>query len=169
VNGYKTIKGTCDFKIYPITTTIEYLDVYKWVYNGGNLNDKIGLARNIISLHFEDVSELGLKGSPFQAIQSSYKVYEKQNIKQYIEIRNKVSDQLLDFNNRANKVIETFASGFQKSALALISFYISAIAINVLGKGEFLNIFTLDATLLSITFLIGSLVYYFVSRWEVTE
>jgi hypothetical protein len=169
INGYKSIKGVIDVKAIPSQGVEEYFSIYQWVYSGGNLNDKIGLARNIISLHFEKAGEVALKGSPFQSIQSSYKVYEKQNIKQYIEIRNKISDQLLDFNNRANKIIESFASGFQKSALALVTFYFSAIAIKVLGQGQFLNVFTLDATLLAIAFLAGSLVYYFVSRWEVIQ
>lgn len=169
LNGYKSIKGTIQLDQIDFNQIEEYLEIYKWVYNGGNLNDKIGLARNIISLHFLKKGELELQGNPFQAIQSSYKVYEKQNIKQYIEIRNKISDQLIDFNNRANKIIETFASGFQKSSLALISFYISAIAIRVLGKGEFTSIFTLDATVLSLSFLLGSLIYYWVSRWEINE
>lgn len=169
IHGYKTIKGIVNLKNSTLSRNSEYFEIYKWVYSGGNLNDKIGLARNIISLHFKNVGELELHGSPFQSIQSGYKVYEKQNIKQYIELRNKISDQLLDFNLRANKIIETFASGFQKSALALITFYISAITIKVLGKGdgEFINIFTLDATILSLTFLTGSAIYYFVSRWEV--
>ncbi|RZK26245.1 MAG: hypothetical protein EOO43_03380 [Flavobacterium sp.] len=169
INGYKSIKGVIDVKTIPSQGVEEYFSIYQWVYSGGNLNDKIGLARNIVSLHFDKPGEIALKGSPFQSIQSSYKVYEKQNIKQYIEIRNKISDQLLDFNNRANKIIETFASGFQKSALALVTFYFSAIAIKVLGQGQFLNVFTLDATLLAIAFLAGSLVYYFVSRWEVIQ
>jgi hypothetical protein len=169
INGYKTIKGKVDVNTLSINGTKEYFSIYDWVYGGGNLNDKIGLARNIISLHFEKSGEIGLKGHPFQSIQSSYKVYEKQNIKQYIEIRNKISDQLLDFNNRANKVIETFASGFQKSSLALITFYFSAIAIKVLGNGDFVNVFTLDTTVLSIVFLFGSFLYYSVARWEVKE
>ncbi len=169
INGYKSIKGKVYVKTLPINGTKEYFNIYNWVYCGGNLNDKIGLARNIISLHFEKRGEIELKGHPFQSIQSSYKVYEKQNIKQYIEIRNKISDQLLDFNNRANKVIETFASGFQKSSLALITFYISAIAIKVLGNGDFVNVFTLDTTILSMVFLFGTFLYYLVAKWEVKE
>ena len=169
INGYKSIKGELELSQIDFKKLEEYFEIYKWVYNGGNLNDKIGLARNIISLHFYKKGELELQGNPFQAIQSSYKVYEKQNIKQYIEIRNKISDQLIDFNNRANKIIDTFANGFQKSSLALISFYISAIAIKVLGKGEFTSIFTLDATILSISFLLGSFIYFIISRWELKE
>jgi len=171
INGYKSIKGVVDLSSISIEDLTEYYDIYEWVYNGGNLNDKIGLARNIISLHFKKSGELYLVGNPFQSILSSYKVYEKQNIKQYIEIRNKISDQLIDFNARANKIIDSFASGFQKSALAVLSFYISTIAIKVLGKGAYSisDIFTLDATVLSLAILFCFAIYYFVSRWEVKQ
>lgn len=166
INGYKSLKGQVNLSEFNETYE-EYFKIYDWVYTGGNLIDKIGLARNILSLHFLKDGELSLQGSPYQSIQSSYKLYEKQNIKQYIEIRNKISDQLLDFNKRANAVIDTFASGFQKNALALLTFYLSAVAIKLLGKGEFLNIFTLDATVLSFVFISGSSIYFFVARWEV--
>lgn len=167
INGYKSIKGTSDVGKLHLKEFDEYYNIFEWVYNGGNLTDKIGLSRNIITLHFKTAGELYLTGNPFQSVKSSFKVYEKQNIKQYIEIRNKISDQLLDFNNRANKIVETFASGFQKSTLALISFYLSAIVIRVLSKGDFVNIFSLDATVLSLAFLSGSIIYYWVSRWEI--
>lgn len=169
INGYKSIKGKEEIVKLNLNEYEEYYNIFDWVYNGGNLTDKIGLARNIISLHFKKSGELSLQGNPFQSVKSSFRVYEKQNIKQYIEIRNRISDQLIDFNNRANKIVETFASGFQKSTLALISFYISAIVIRVISKGEFVNIFSLDATILSIAFLMGSIIYYWVSRWEIKE
>lgn len=169
LNGYKSIKGEIDLGSNSLLGVDEYFSIYQWVYAGGNLSDKIGLARNIISLHFEKQGELALKGNVFQSIQSSHKVYEKQNIRQYIEIRNKISDQLLDFNNRASRIIETFASGFQKSALAIISFYFSAIALKVLAKGDVANVFTLDVTVLSLAFLAGSVVYFMVLRWEVKK
>lgn len=167
INGYKTIKGEVDLKKLEIKKTKQYFDIYKWVYTGGNLNDKIGLARNIITLHFSDQNELDLSGSPFESIQSSYKVYEKENIKQYIEIRNKISEQLLDFNNKANSIVESFAGGFQKSAFALISFYLSAIVIGILQNNKFVNIFSLDVTILSISFIVISLIYFFISKWEI--
>lgn len=169
INGYKSLKGISNINNFYKIEFDEYYKIYDWVYTGGNLNDKIGLARNIISLHFKKAGELLLQGNPFQSVKSSFKVYEKQNIKQYIEIRNKISDQLLEFTNRANKIVETFANGFQKSTLALISFYISTIVIRVLSKGDFVNIFSLDATVLSLAFLGGSIIYYSVSRWEIKE
>lgn len=167
LNGYKSITGEVDLNKLNADPKDQYFKIYNWVYESGNFNDKIGLARNIISLHLETKDSIELKGDPFQSIQSSYKVYEKQNIKQYVEIRNKISDQLLSFHDRANKIIETFAGGFQKSALALITFYTSAIVIKLLNKDELIGVFTLDAAILSTGFIFCSAGYYWVSKWEV--
>ncbi|WP_019038350.1 hypothetical protein [Psychroflexus tropicus] len=167
LNGYKSFKGKIDISKLKNSKLNSYLPIFKWVFKGGSLTDKIGLSRNIISLHFEDKDQIYLTGNPYLSVQSSFKLYEKDNIKQYIELRNKISEQLIDFNNRASKIVENFANGFQKSSLALLSFYISTIVIRVLSKGDFFNVFTLDAMILSIAFLTGSLIYYFVSRWEI--
>lgn len=168
INGYKSISGTVDIGGLNDDLEEQYFKIYEWVYTSGNFNDKIGLARNIISLHLENRGSLLLKGDPFQSIKSSYKVYEKQNIKQYIEIRNKISDQLLSFHDRANRIVETFASGFQKSALALITFYTTTIVLRILNNNELVGVFTIDAAVLSSTFLLCSAGYYFLLTWEVS-
>ncbi|MBB2145754.1 hypothetical protein GM921_09670 [Pedobacter sp. LMG 31464] len=167
LNGYKSIQSEIEIDKQLSDPLDQYFKVYTWVYNAGNLNDKLGLARNIISLHMDDPTSMTLKGDAFQSIQSSYKVYEKQNIKQYIEIRNKVTDQLLSFHDRANKIIETFAAGFQKSALALITFYMSVFLLKFLNKDDYVGIFTWEASILSTIFISCSILYFFVSRWEV--
>ncbi|RYG22031.1 MAG: hypothetical protein EOO07_01025 [Chitinophagaceae bacterium] len=167
LNGYKTIQSEIQMEHVALDPLDQYFNVYIWVYNSGNFNDKLGLARNIISLHMDDPTSISLNGNAFQSIKSSYKVYEKQNIKQYIEIRNKVTDQLLAFHDRANKIIETFATGFQKSALALITFYASVFLLKFLNKDDLVGIFTLEASILSTVFIACSVLYLIVSRWEV--
>lgn len=168
INGYKSYKDSINIKNVNPRLSKEYNSIYKWVYEGGNLNDKIGLARNLLSLNITSAKKLTLNGSgTLSAIKSGFKVYEKQNIKQYVEIRNKVTDQLTDFNERANKIIENFSSGFQKSIFGLITFYTSAIVIKVLGSGNFVNVFTIDASIISTCLLSISVIYFIISRWEV--
>lgn len=169
INGYKSIKGEVDLSSIDIENLTEYYDIYSWVYNGGNLNDKIGLARNIITLHFEDVNKLEIQGDLFQSVKSSYKIYEKENIKEYIDIRNKISDQLLDFNNRANKIVEAFSNNLQKNAFGLISYYASIIILKVLNQKETTDIFTMKTTILSWGFILCSLIYFFVADWEINK
>jgi len=153
--------------IKPLNSFVEYYDIYKWIYYGGNVSDKFGLSRNIISLHLSAQSDFEINKSTYLSIISSYKVYEKQNVKQYIELRNRISDQIIGYNEKANKIIENFSSGFQKSGLAFISLFTTIILVRVLTTQNFSDIFTYDATLIALTFLIGSLIYFFISLWEV--
>ena len=169
LNGYKAISCRTQFAKISIKHAIEYFKIYDWCFNGGNLSDKIGLARNIISLHLANAENLSFSGNPFSSIQSSYKVYEKQNIKQYIEIRNKISDQLLDFKNKADKIIESFAGDFKKSLFAFITFFSSIIVIQVLRNGNFTNTFTTDATILAFAFLFICFCFFLASRWELNK
>ncbi|WP_211047310.1 hypothetical protein, partial [Pectobacterium versatile] len=58
-------------------------DIYEWIYNQGNFVDKIGLARNIISIHTQDNSILNIPKSVLKSIESSFDIYLKDNVKQY--------------------------------------------------------------------------------------
>ncbi len=168
LNGYKTIEGK--YVSGDVTSSYSELAlIYHWVYNSGNLVDKLGLARNILSLHLEDSNKLIIKGNPYQSILSSYQVYQKQNIKQYIEVRNKISDQLVDFNKRATSIVDSFANGYQKSALTLVTFFSTLIAIRFLTASNLSLTFSLNAFIISCVFLLVSLIYLIILRLETRE
>jgi hypothetical protein len=170
LNGYKGIDGTVDFATLNVNGCLnEYAEIYSWINESGNLNDKLGLARNIISLHLNSSNDLTFTGSMYSSVLSGYKVYEKQNIKQYIEIRNKLSDQLLDYNRRANSIVEGFASTFQKSALSVLTLFASIIALRVLGTTNPSADLVLYSVCFSFLILLISLVYMFISKSEANE
>lgn len=169
LNGYKTFSATFDIDKLKKSSINTYYDVYMWILTGGNLQDKVGLARNLISLHIDPSDNYSLPDSVYYAILSGYRIYERQNIKQYIELRNKMSDQIMNFTEKAGKIVETFASSFQKSALAVVSLYASVIVVRVLSSKNVLSAFSIEATLLSLVFLLISLVYFFICRWEVRQ
>ena len=168
LNGYKTISQELKFSDIDISSYETYYQIYNWVYDGGNIVDKIGLARNILSLNF-DKENLKLSENTFEAIKSGYKVYQKENIKQYIEIRNKISDQLIELQNKADKIVDSFVSDYKKTFLAVVSFFISVIVIRVVSKGDFTGGFTKEVTLLTIGFLLISLLVMFFARWEINK
>lgn len=168
LNGYRTINQELNFSDIDISSYEIYYQIYSWVYDGGNIVDKIGLARNILSLNF-DKANLKLSETTFEAIKSSYKIYQKENIKQYIEIRNKISDQLIELQNKADKIVDNFVSDYKKTFLAIVSFFISVIVIKVVSSGDFTGGFTKEVTLLSMGFLLVSLIVMFVARWEINK
>ncbi|MBN1216220.1 MAG: hypothetical protein JXA99_12370 [Candidatus Lokiarchaeota archaeon] len=169
LNGYKVISNEIDFISLKIDHASEYFDIFDWVYNEGNLSDKIGLARNIISLHSSDNNPFKLEGQPLSSIKSSYEIYLKQNVKQYIEVKNKLSEFLLESSQRANRIVESFAGSFKSSILVFISFFTSMILIKILSKGNLTDVFTEDVSYLSFAFLLISFIYFIVSLLELKK
>jgi hypothetical protein len=167
LNGYKSINGEINLRASGIATLNEYLQIVHWLYQDGNLTDKIGLARNLISLHITDQSSLALSPFTFASIRSGFDIYLRENIKQYIDIRNKIQDQLLDFNKRATAIIDAFGSGFQKSALAVSTFFGSVLVAKILSGSHYNDVFTYDAYWLNLVFLLVSVGYLIVSYREV--
>ncbi|BAV06714.1 hypothetical protein SAMN05421788_11682 [Filimonas lacunae] len=167
MNGYKTISAEVDLKSLKLENLPSYYNIYRWVTSNGGLQDKIGLSRNLISLNISSNDNYSIDQSVYTSILSGFKVYEKQNVKQYIDLRNKMSDQIFGFNEKAGKVIEAFASGFQKSALAVVSLYATMIISKIISSKTLVDLFSLEATILSISFLLASFLYFFVCRWEV--
>lgn len=168
LSGYRTINEKINISNLHIHSCKLYYEIYSWVYEGGNIIDKIGLARNIISLNL-DKENLRLSESTFEAIRSGYKIYQKENIKQYIEIRNKISDQLIELQNKADKIVDGFIGDFKKSSFTVVSFFITVIAIRVISKGDFSGGFTVEVTFLSLGFLLISLCFMFFARWEISK
>lgn len=167
LNGYKSIAGSLNFSEFCLTSIKSYTQIFKWIYSGSNTTDKIGLARNIISLHL-DHSNLYISNGAFDSIKSAYKIYEKENIKQYIEIRSKISDQIIDFENRASKIVDSFAVGFQRSILAVITFFSSVVVLRIIGKNTSEKLISFDVFILTLFFILASIIYLFLLRLEVT-
>ena len=166
--GYKALRFELDSLDASFTSSIDDLNnIYTWIFTSGSVVDKLGLARNIISLHVSGEGKFELISDSWQAILSSYKIYEKQNIKQYIEVRNKLFDQLLDYNKRATLVIDSFASAFQKSALAVLTLFATIIAARFLSNVGPSTQFLFFSTALATVFLGISALYMVISIWEV--
>lgn len=169
LNGYKSISESIDPNNINISNLDDFFNIYLWIYSGGNIIDKIGLARNLISLHLRKDSSLELEGDVFESLKSSYKIYERQNVKQYIEVRNKMSDQILDYGKRVASFTDNFANGFQKSALSLVTFFSSMIVTRILVAPKNNLDFILYSTLITLVFIGITLIYMIISRYELNE
>ncbi|MBI0400595.1 hypothetical protein [Cyclobacterium marinum] len=170
LNGYRTFNeqiNTSMINQIDISYSSNKLmyEIYQWAYKGGNTNDKVSIARNIISLNFNPKT-LELAETVFNAIRSNYKIYERQNVKQYIEVRNKLSEILVDLQGKIDKIVSEFVNDYKKNIITLISFFISIIVIKVVSKGDFIGGFTNEILILSYSFLIISVGLLLYSRWE---
>lgn len=151
-----------------ITSPAIYFNIYKWVYSNGGLFDKIGIARNIISLNINE-DTLALNADTFSSILSNYQIYEKENSLQYIELRNKISEILLGLQEKIDKISEDYLDGMKKNIFTIISFIITTVVIRLIGKQDVITGFSPPILVLMSALLIASFFYMWLCRREISK
>lgn len=167
INGYKIISGTLDVASLDISSVDKWIQIFEWIYHGGNTNDKISIARNIISLNVSNEKLLFLSDNVQEAINSNYRIYERENVKQYINLRNNVSEQLRKYQKDVVAIVDSFDGDFKKIIFTFLTFVFTSVLIRVLAKNVADTILLPDTIiLLLVVYCLVSVLYYFYARWE---
>lgn len=166
LNGYKSFEGTLDWDALDITLTPVYFRIFDWIYSEkGNVNDKIGLTRNILSLSL-DTGSILISENVYLSIQSGYKTYLQENISKYVEIRNKIVDELAWISQKAADIAANHLGNYQKTIFTFLSFFISVFLLKILKGNDDETVFSTESTVFSLVFLLLSLVFLFFSWWN---
>ena len=167
IRGYRQVSGTIDLDELKTDSATEYFKIFSWVYNGGNLSDKIGLARNILTIHFRKNNPLFLADDVLSSIKSGYDIYLKQNIDQYISTKKQVAKNIQEINARTNQIVESITVPFRNSFLGIITFFASMCIIRISLTQSLDRIFTKELSILSLSLIGLSLIYLLFLNREV--
>ena len=137
--------------------------IYNWIYSGGSIVDKVIIARNIICLHCKYESLLNISDGVMASIQTNYNLYLRDNVTQYLELKNKVAEFITDIVSRTGEYATEMLDKFKTNLLAILGFLFSVILANIVSDQPLDNIFTKDITILSEIVLIASFGYLFIS------
>jgi len=165
LNGYKTYEGKIRIDDRLLLCNEIYYKIYEWVYSTeGNIADKLGLVRNILSIYL-DKDIVNIDDNILSSIKSSYNTYLKENVERYIGIRNKIFEELSRISQKSSEIIEQYLANYQKSIFTFLSFFISMFILGFIKHGDLDNIFSKEPTILSCIFLFLSTIYLFFSIW----
>lgn len=169
--GYKTLKKVYDFNSFNTNFLDEYYQSYQDVFNTHtSISDKIGLARNVISLHAINDDFTNINGSILSSIRSNYNIYLKENIKKYIDIKNKITDSIFSLSNKFDEATNNLTSSFKTSFYTLATLFISLILFKVLkNSNSTLNIFTIEVFLFLCPVLIAMYLFKLYNIQEVKQ
>lgn len=169
LNGYKSFEDSIKIDNAFLGCANTYFEIFDWIYSSdGNTTDKIGLVRNILSIYLvNDITQLDK--NILISIKSAYKTYLKENVGKYLEIRNKIFDELSWVSHKSSEIVEKYLTNYQRSIFTFLSFFVSVFILRVLKTSEFTNIFSKDATIISFAFLIISIIYLYFSNWNLKE
>lgn len=166
IDGYKSANGVADFSEQSLERFAEARKIYKWVYTGGSFSDKMFLARNIISLSVRDGSLERIEERTMNSIRSGYEIYLKKNVQQYIDLKNKATDYLLEMSMKTSGIVESFASAFKNNLMLMITFFVTVVILNSISgnaEGRLRQIFSKEITILSFFLLVVSTIYLLLS------
>lgn len=162
INGFKTREYTVPINLSDLHINLSSVkilsEIYNWIYLEGNTYDKIIIARNIISINLVDGNSIDFTNSTFSAIQSNFRYYSKENVKNFITLRNELSKILLDQENKIASFVSDFASDFKRSILPSVTFFISVIAVRAISHQEIFDGFSPNIMKISILLVILSVV-----------
>lgn len=169
--GYKTLRTKLSaLKLNDLAIDDVYCekwyDIYNWAYSGGYTLDRLSISRNIISLNCNANNIVSINESTFRSIKSNFKIFEQDNVRQYIKVRNEVSNMLISMQKEINTIVDGFASDFKKNIIAVSTFFLTVIVVRVISKGDFTGGFTTPVMILSIIYLCISLGLLYYSRKE---
>lgn len=133
LKGLKEISGSYDFESLKHTDASELWELYLWIYEG-NTVDKIGISRNIIPLHAEDL--LSINSSALASAYSSFILSQKDDVKSYIETTKKIAEQIQVTSQKASEVAEKIANSIKTGVLGVTTFAISTILFRLFTKGS---------------------------------
>ncbi|MFB3389483.1 hypothetical protein [Flavobacterium sp. LAR06] len=165
ISGFKTIEYDLIFDDINIDSIEIYEKIFLWIYSEKNkIEDKIGIARNILSIYLKSGS-LKIDDNTFNSILSANNTYIKGNISKYIEARNKIHEQIEQVSNKVNSSLEIFYNNFQKSIFVFISFYLTIFVLKVYTKNDVTSLINKEATIMALGLLTLSFLFLLFSVW----
>ena len=167
LNGYRNKDYVIDLEKFKYEKKYEeFYKIYRWVFQDANEYDKIALTRNVISMYCKYADILDIDQKTFLSIKSNYNIYLKENVDKYIELKNKLTEFIIDTSNQINDIIGNFIGNFEKNIIAFVTFILGTIIANIVSDSPLDNILTKDVITIILAILGGSLVYLIITIVE---
>lgn len=161
--GLKAYESTFDLKNYRPSGTQVMYDVYRWVYlSDANMESRIGISRNVLSLHLSDLKD---PWSPeiLYAIKANYSVYLQGQTERFIEMAAAASEQLLQMQEGLRRMLASVLSDYRTNVVLLISFVITSILATRITADSTQIVLSAEMRIIVVTISLISLLHCFSS------
>jgi hypothetical protein len=156
--GYARVTSTTQKDKDYIDQLENIVAVYNWVFIDNNYNTRLGILRNVVSLKSSDKILQLFNEDLLRILQSNYNIYLKDNIKQYIEVKNKTNEFMFSICKKADDNLEEYKATIQKVIQGIITYFFTVTMVKIFYKSEE-SIFTPEVASLTSILLAMSIIY----------
>ncbi len=170
LQGYKLITKTIDYKGL-INPNDSIFNIFHWIYKDGNINDRLILSRNIMTLELDySNSLLSVDNNTLASIQSNHSIYLQENTEKYIDLKAKITDSIIDISIKSGDIISDFASSFKNNFIATFSFIFTIFIAGIFSENpQYTNLFNRDVSIVLLFINSISYIYLIVSLNGITS
>lgn len=102
--------------------------IYAWVFKEGASVDKASIARKIINTYCRNrESILAIDEKILNSIKSDYVIYQKNHVDQYIDMKNRISDYIVESAGKIQGLSHDIADAFRNNFVAIIVFLMTVL------------------------------------------
>ena len=156
----------CDIKLDDIEGDKRWQDIYTWIFTEGNSTDKALIAHNVLSLYCKFETFLNLNDTVFEAIKTNYKLYLRNNISQYLNMKHDMANFIQNIVIQVGDYTTAILGKFKANVLAIFGFLFTVVLTQIGSEQNWKDIFTVHTIYLIELFACGSLIYLLICFFE---
>jgi hypothetical protein len=167
--GYNNcvIENPCEEELLTVSETL--YTIYQWIFSDSNVSSKLGILRNLVSLSNTKELSACFSHNLLKSLFSNYQVYMKENVKQYFEIKNKVTEFMFDLLNKSFDIYDEYKVASRNTALAVLSYFFTVVVIRAINKQNLDALFTPEIASISIVFILSAISYVYMAHADLIK
>ena len=114
--------------------------IYDWVFKDDGCIDKASIARKIINVYCRSREAiLAIDEKLYYSIKSDYVIYQKNHADQYIDMKNKISECIVDSAKQMQELSHDVVEAFRNNFVAVIVFLMTVLLTDAIDFSQFLG------------------------------
>lgn len=129
-----------EYRLDELANNSNVSQIYDWAFNGENCIDKASIARNIINIYCrtrESILEIDEK--LFNSIKSNYVIYQNNHADQYIEMKNKISEFIVESVKQLQDISHGMAESLGNNFIAILVFLMTVLLTDSFDFSQFMS------------------------------
>lgn len=114
--------------------------IYDWIFKDEGCVDKASIARKIINVYCRNKEAiLSLDDKILNSVKSDYVIYQKNHADQYIDMKNKISECIVDNARQMQELSHDVVEAFRNNFVAIIVFLMTVLLTDSIDFSQFLG------------------------------
>lgn len=158
VNGY-------EYTLEQLGVNKSAWDIYSWIHKDEGGIDRAGIVRNIINIYCKTSDEiLNIDENIYNSAVANYVIYQKKHTDQYIELKNKLSEFIVESARQLQELAHDLVEGIRNNFVAVIVFLMTVLLTDSIDFSSFTQTnVSSNIVAVCVIFTIVSLLYMIVT------